>query len=182
MKLSPIIGAIRTYCPRFENRVGGAAEYIAALESNYLPLPSAYVIPGEDATGEQRSQTDYWQALTENFSVAVFLKNTDERAQEAACDVIDEVRREIWQAILGWEPESGCGAIEYDSSDLIDVNRARLVWQFNFKVETDIHFESTRQYADINNLHDLHTVSIDLTEQSSSIHHNTTVHYDEAGV
>lgn len=67
MKLTPIIAALRSRCPRFENRVGGAAQFKAIPEAGKLRLPAAYVVPAEDVTGEQKSQTDYWQDLTEGF-------------------------------------------------------------------------------------------------------------------
>lgn len=75
MKLTPIIAALRARCPLFENRVGGAAQFKAIPEAGKLRLPAAYVVPSEDVTGEQKSQTDYWQDLTEGFSVIVVLSN-----------------------------------------------------------------------------------------------------------
>lgn len=89
MKLSPVISALRTYCPRFEHRIGGTAEYATALKCTHLELPSAFVVPNGSSVGEQRSQTDYWQGLTDQFSVIVILKNTDKRGQYASCDLID---------------------------------------------------------------------------------------------
>ncbi|MEO1739828.1 phage sal3 [Salmonella enterica subsp. enterica serovar Typhimurium] len=84
MKLTPIIAALRSRCPRFENRVGGAAQFKAIPEAGKLRLPAAYVVPAEDVTGEQKSQTDYWQDLTEGFSVIVVLSNErDEKGQWA---------------------------------------------------------------------------------------------------
>ena len=51
MKLATIISALRAYCPSFEGRVGGAAEY-AAIDITNLPMPCAFVLPvseiGED--------------------------------------------------------------------------------------------------------------------------------------
>lgn len=65
MKLTTIIAALRERCPRFENRVGGAAQFKAIPDAGKLRLPAAYVVPSDDAPGEQKSQTDYWQDLTE---------------------------------------------------------------------------------------------------------------------
>ncbi|WP_334473718.1 phage tail terminator protein [Arsenophonus sp. PmNCSU2021_1] len=169
MKLSPVISALRTYCPRFEQRIGGAAEYGTALECTHLELPSAYVVPSGSTVGEQRSQTDYWQVLTDQFSVIVILNNTDKRGQYASCDLIDEVRSEIWRAILGWSPDPAYGAIEYADDEYLDMNQDELIWQFNFKAETEINAEDTRHYADLNNLPDLHTVAISVNEHASSV-------------
>ncbi|EOJ3373794.1 hypothetical protein ACM2NU_004379, partial [Shigella flexneri] len=64
MKLTTIIAALRERCPRFEERVGGAAQFKAIPDAGKLRLPAAYVVPSDDAPGEQKSQTDYWQDLT----------------------------------------------------------------------------------------------------------------------
>lgn len=95
MKLTTIIAALRERCPRFEDRVGGAAQFKAIPDAGKLRLPAAYVVPSDDAPGEQKSQTDYWQDLTEGFSVIVVLSNErDEKGQWAAYDAVHDVRRE----------------------------------------------------------------------------------------
>lgn len=89
MRLTPVIAALRARCPRFENRVGGAAQFKAIPDAGKLKLPAAYVVPSEDVTGEQKSQTDYWQDLTEGFSVIVVLSNErDEKGQWASYDAV----------------------------------------------------------------------------------------------
>lgn len=170
MKLSLIIAALRTLCPRFENRVGSVSQYEDLPDCGKLALPAAYVIPGEDVVGEQRSQTDYWQSLTESFYVVVILNNgRNQQGQYPSVDTLNEVRSEIWRALLGWEPEPGCGAINYAGAEEADSNRAEYHYLFKFNTETDINAEDTRHDADLNNLPDLHTVAIDLNEQSSSV-------------
>lgn len=75
MKLTPVIAALRARCPYFENRVAGAAQFKNLPEVGKLRLPAAYVVPGDDSPGENKSQTDYWQELKEGFSVVVILSN-----------------------------------------------------------------------------------------------------------
>ena len=85
MKLTPVIAALRARCPYFENRVAGAAQFKNLPEVGKLKLPAAYVVPGDDSPGENKSQTDYWQELKEGFSVVVILSNgRDERGQFAS--------------------------------------------------------------------------------------------------
>lgn len=59
MKLTPVIAALRARCPYFENRVAGAAQFKNLPEVGKLRLPAAYVVPGDDSPGENKSQTDY---------------------------------------------------------------------------------------------------------------------------
>lgn len=103
MKLTPVIAALRARCPYFENRVAGAAQFKNLPEVGKLKLPAAYVVPGDDSPGENKSQTDYWQELKEGFSVVVILSNgRDERGQFASYDVVDDVRQMLFKALLGW--------------------------------------------------------------------------------
>ena len=62
MKLTPVIAALRARCPYFENRVAGAAQFKNLPEVGKLRLPAAYVVPGDDSPGENKSQTDYYAA------------------------------------------------------------------------------------------------------------------------
>lgn len=104
MKLTPVIAALRARCPYFENRVAGAAQFKNLPEVGKLRLPAAYVVPGDDSPGENKSQTDYWQELKEGFSVVVILSNgRDERGQFASYDVVDDVRQMLFKALLGWK-------------------------------------------------------------------------------
>ncbi|WP_442890196.1 phage tail terminator protein [Arsenophonus sp. PmNCSU2021_1] len=133
MKLSPIIAALRTLCPRFENRVGSVSQYEDLPNCGKLALPAAYVIPGEDVVGEQRSQTDYWQSLTESFYVVVILNNArNQQGHYPSVDTLNEVRSEIWRALLGWQPEPGCGAINYAGAEDADSNRAEYHYLTSF--------------------------------------------------
>lgn len=112
MKLTPVIAALRARCPYFENRVAGAAQFKNLPEVGKLRLPAAYVVPGDDSPGENKSQTDYWQELKEGFSVVVILSNgRDERGQFASYDVVDDVRQMLFKALLGWNPEA-CGKLK----------------------------------------------------------------------
>lgn len=163
MKLTAIIAALRERCPRFERRVGGAAQFKAIPDTGKLALPAAYVVPSEDAPGEQKSQTDYWQDLTEGFSVIVVLSNErDERGQWAAYDAVHDVRAELWKALLGWMPDPQGGEIVYAGGTLLDMNRYELYYQFDFTAKYEITEDDTRQAEDVNALPDFSLLSIDV--------------------
>lgn len=186
MKLTPIIAALRSRCPRFENRVGGAAQFKAIPEAGKLRLPAAYVVPAEDVTGEQKSQTDYWQDLTEGFSVIVVLSNErDEKGQWASYDAVHDVRQEIWKALLGWEPDPQAHEIQYTGGMLLDLNRHELYYQFDFTVKYEITETDTRQQDDLDGLPDLKTLSIDVdfiepgTGPDGDIEHHAEITFQE---
>lgn len=163
MKLTPVIAALRARCPLFQNRVAGAAQFKNLPDSGKLALPSAYVVPGDDSPGEQKSQTDYWQDLRESFSVIVFVSNArDESGQWASFDVVHDVRNLIFKALLGWNPEPGGNPISYDGGTLLDVNRHELIYQFDFVVENELNEEDTRIPEDTGALDDFRTLAIDV--------------------
>ncbi|WP_241165362.1 phage tail terminator protein, partial [Escherichia coli] len=138
-------------CPYFENRVAGAAQFKNLPEVGKLRLPAAYVVPGDDSPGENKSQTDYWQELKEGFSVVVILSNgRDERGQFASYDVVDDVRQMLFKALLGWNPT------------LLDLNRHELIYQFDFSVISELTEDDTRQQDDLNSLDELQTLAIDV--------------------
>lgn len=186
MKLTPIVAALRARCPFFENRVGGAAQFKAIPEAGKLKLPAAYVVPAEDVTGEQKSQTDYWQELTEGFSVIVVLSNErDEKGQWASYDVVHDVRGLIWKSLLGWKPELDGYEICYAGGMLLEINRYELYYQFDFTVKYEIGEDDTRQNVDLQALDDLKTLSIDVDFIESghgsdgTFEHHTEIHFQE---
>ncbi|MBM6634617.1 hypothetical protein JTF12_09755 [Leclercia adecarboxylata] len=163
MKLTPVIASLRARCPLFQNRVAGAAQFKDLPEVGKMLLPAAYVVPGDDSPGEQKSQTDYWQTLREGFSVIVFVSNSrDERGQFASFDVVHEVRQALFKALLGWNPEEYGNPITYDGGTLLDVNRHELSYQFDFVVESELTENDTRQQDDLNALDEFKTLSIDV--------------------
>lgn len=163
MQLAPIIAALRARCPIFENRVAGAAQFKDLPEVGKMKLPAAYVVPGDDSPGEQKSQTDYWQDLTEGFAVIVFVSNgRDERGQFASYDVVHDVRQMLFKALLGWNPEERGEPITYAGGTLLDVNRHELSYQFDFTVLNEIDAGDTRLVDELSDLDEFKTLSIDV--------------------
>lgn len=150
MKLSHIVHTLRHFSPSFEGRVGGAAEFSAIKDTAFLKLPAAYVVPLDDRAEDNKSQTDYWQNVTEGFGVIVVLKPLDERGQHEAYDIVENIKVELWRALLGYEPSPSHYPIQYDGGDLLDLDRGRIFYQFNFSSVREVGFEDTRQYFDLN--------------------------------
>lgn len=164
MELSTIIKALRERVPDFNQRVSGAAEFRPLPEVGKLSLPAAYVIPLHDETGEQKSQTDYWQECTDGFSVVVALDNRlDELGLNSIDDAVHLVRRKLWRALLGWRPyPEYTNGIEYRGGVLLDMNRAILYYKFDFQATFEISPEDTWQEIELAALPELKTVHIDV--------------------
>lgn len=164
MELRKIIDALRERVPDFCQRVSGSAEFRPLPEVSKLSLPAAYVIPLHDETGEQKSQTDYWQECTDGFSVVVALDNrTDEPGLNAIDDAVHLVRCKLWRALLGWRPyPEYTNGIEYRGGVLLDMNRAILYYKFDFQATFEIGPEDTWQEIELEALPELKTVHINV--------------------
>ncbi|QBH98414.1 hypothetical protein EKN56_19675 [Limnobaculum zhutongyuii] len=153
MKLSLIIAALRLRCPVFESRVSGAAEFKPLPDTAKMKLPAAYVIPLDDNAEDNKSQTDYWQNITDGFAVIVIIDNqSDERGQKSSHDAVHDIRNELWKALLGWQVDDCYDPIQYDGGNLLDMNRSMLYYQFEFSARREISAEETRQWDDLQQL------------------------------
>lgn len=166
MKISHIIAAIRQRCPLFGARVAGASEFKPLPENAKMELPAAYVIPLDDNPDEQRSQTDYWQNVTDAFAVVIIVNNTQDARGQASVDIVDTAREALWKALLGWSPEPKYDGIVYQGGNLLEMNRAHLYYQFEFSASFEIGETDTRQWDDLELLPEF--TGIDATESTAS--------------
>lgn len=145
MDLNAIIAALKARCPSFGGRVAGAAEYKRLPEAANLVMPAAYVVPADDQAENVQSTNGYRQLVTDSIFIVVVLSNTaDERGQSTITEV-NAIRAELWAALLGWEPDADHSRLEYEGGNLLDLDRARLYYQFEFSAETEIAEADTWQ-------------------------------------
>jgi hypothetical protein len=151
MNLTLVIDQLRKHCPSFNGCVAGSARFKMLDESANMPLPAAYVIPLNDNPGERMSLNDIRQPLIESFAVIVALSNAvDERGQAAVNSAHHSIRAEIWKALLGWQPDPVTyRGIEYQGGNLIDLDRSRLWYQFDFGAYMEIAPEDGWQSIEI---------------------------------
>lgn len=162
MKVGPIITEIRLYCPIFEGRVAGAAEFRPLPEDVALDLPAAYVIPEPDSAGPATPCTAYYQEISDEFTVVVVLPNPDKRGQ-AAWDQSHDARAELWRALVGWPPGGDYSLCRYTGGgEVIAMDRARLYVAFGFAVDYALGHDDTRQGADLDALPTIDTIHIDV--------------------
>lgn len=154
MNLNLVINQLRTYCPSFSGRVAGAARFKRLEESADLSVPAAYVIPLDDSPGDRMSLNDVRQPLIESFAVIVALSNVpDERGQAAVNTAHDAIRAELWHALLGWQPDKTIyRGVEYQGGNLLDLDRSRLWYQFDFGAYMEITPADGWQSIELNNL------------------------------
>ena len=154
MKLATIISALRAYCPSFERRVGGAAEY-AAIDITTLPMPCAFVLPVSEIGEDMDSMgTDYRQRVKQVFCVVILVSTTDQERGQNAFDAIEDLKAEIFKAILGTSTAE-TDEIVYEGYSDPDLNRARLALQLSFSVSYDVVDADTGHGRELDGLPDL---------------------------
>jgi hypothetical protein len=136
--LEPTIAHLRAYCPPFNGRVAGAADFRQGLV-NYnanMPLPAAYVLPLDQESDGNRQMTGLFQLVNKTVGIVVELDaTTDRRGQEPAmtCDTIEAA---LFSALLLWAPvecrvPNGQGYY-FSGGRFLDLDRARLFYQWEF--------------------------------------------------
>lgn len=147
MNIAAVITRLREGASIFSNRVAGAADFATGLESTVnMTLPAAFVIPLEDEAVGNDEASGLRQIISERIGVIVQIANdvTDmgDRRGQAPVEGVDAVRSAIFAAILNWRPSvpllPAARGFEYAGGRLVDFDRARLFWQFDFILETTV--------------------------------------------
>lgn len=143
MILAGFIAQLRANAPVFGGRVAGAAEFVRGLRdySTSLPLPAAYVLPlAQDVAQANNTWGGLQQLVHYGVGVAVELDaQTDRRGQAPAMD-LDVVRDQVFASVLNYRIDDchvARGA-SYAGAHGLDLDRARLFYQFDFTVDWQI--------------------------------------------
>lgn len=145
MDIASIITAIKARCPSFNNNVAGAAEYKRLSESANLTMPAAYVIPLDDDAGPQLSENSCRQIVRDSIAVVVVLSNAADERGQTPMSTVSAIRKELWKGLLAWKPDAEHSPIKYEGGNLLDLDRARLYYQFEFSAETELDESDTYQ-------------------------------------
>lgn len=160
LQLDRYVEQVRSYCPIFEKRVGGATDWaVASLPSIEAPdYPAAYVVLENEQGGEFSLDTEYEQMVDVSIAVIALVGNPDpeERRGQTALAQIDEVRTQLFQALLMWTPSNDTiEPLGFDGAEVIHLDPERLAYRFDFKTRYRLALEDTfqaiqyRQYPDL---------------------------------
>ena len=156
MKLAPIIKLLRAKCPSFERRVFGLYGWSRVDETTNAQMPCAYVLPASVKGGEVAPSTSYRQGITDTFDIAIAAHlSPDDWQGKAGHDYIEELKAEIFKAILGLKLDAGV-ILRFESQvvSLNASNRNRLVELLTFAYDDDLDVDDSVQGADYDSLPD----------------------------
>lgn len=163
MKVSPIVAQIQAECKLFTQVAGALTDDLAQVISQ-SKLPAAYVVRlDEDGEIIEDVGNEYYQEITEYFAVVVILDNKDARGQVVA-DMLDDIRAEIFRALLRWQPDDAHDKVEYSGGTLVENTRDRIIYSFQFKTYTTIQKEDTWQQVSYERLKNFKGADIDIDE------------------
>lgn len=155
MKLQPIIRELRAECGSFSGRVFGIAEYAQITESMAPEaLPAAFVIPVSDEPDDPITGQRYLQDVTFNFEVVVMVSNVSDEQGLSAWDAADQLKSEVFRAILGSDDASLVKRdwIEYRGFRDIERTRAYLAVPLEFAAQYRIEDSDSRHGLDVERL------------------------------
>jgi hypothetical protein len=141
MIIDPVITQLKTAAPLFGGRVAGGADWAKASDQVWMPQPAAYVFALEDEPSANQDLTGIQQLVTETISVIVDLDNSlDRRGQGAATVALHDAKAAVFRALLGWRPGevNAARGFAYAKGGLVEMNLARLIWQFDFALEVTL--------------------------------------------
>ena len=151
MNIDDVVTQLRGYCPFFGGRVAGAADYHNGIATGtaWLEVPAAYVVPLDDDAADNDALNGLRQTVTERIGVVVNWTTIDRRGQTPA-GALAAARQQIFAALLNWKPAGANAArgMAYAGGSMLDFDRARLFYQFDFTLETMITDADGWQWPD----------------------------------
>lgn len=145
MDLLLIIAALKERCASFGGRVSGAAEYKRIAESAKLDVPAAYVIPMDDDAGQVQSLNGYRQDISDSIAIVVAISNVPDELGITSINTVRSIRAELIAALAGWCPDVEHERLTYEGGHLLDLDRSRLYYQFEFTALTQFSESDTWQ-------------------------------------
>lgn len=136
MKVKTLVDRIKTACPSFSGRVAGTAEFEAQVENTDLSVPCAFVLRQADIPNESTTANVVVQQIMERFSVIVVVDNSADARGFTGGEAIDDLKDELFDGLLGWEPDADHTGMEYVGGQHLFMNRARLIHEFVFSTST----------------------------------------------
>lgn len=137
MNLDLVVNQIKSICGGFGQRVSGAADFATGIETTTdMVLPCAFVYPLEDMAGENILDNGLIQEVNERIGICVIIDNTGDRRGQDSVDQVNGIKYELFSAILNWriDPLRAVKGLQYDGGRLLDFDRARLFWQYEFSL------------------------------------------------
>lgn len=140
--LGTFIASLRTNAPIFAGRVAGAAEFYRGLReyNTSMPLPSAYVLPLGQEAEPNKMYGGLVQILHKNIGIAVELDAQRDRRGQDPTMGFEAIEAQIFASCLNLYV-GDCRmtqGTQFNGARYLDLDRARLWYQWEFSLEWQI--------------------------------------------
>lgn len=156
MTIEPLIQHMRATITPLADRIAGCVAFKQYLENEpRLILPSVFVeYRGESGDPVFPQMQSYEQLSTESFICYLVLDNTDDPRGQAAQNKVDQFRTALFASILNYQYLPQQHPIEFASSGIYYMDRARYIHFFEFKIvrritEADGYLPTPRDLTNI---------------------------------
>jgi hypothetical protein len=138
MKINTLIAKLKTDAAGLSGRVAGSAEFEEATQRTDLTLPCAFVIRMAESPDPDQAIDRTLQTVEEIFAVIVGVSNTADAKGGSGDAALDDIKADLFSALLGWAPDADHNPMEYRGSQHLTMDRARLWHQYEFSTQTII--------------------------------------------
>lgn len=142
MKLSDVVGHLRTYCRTFDSRVFVAIDFKPERGQVSVEVPALVVMPADDEARAPIAQNLAVQEVIDRFTVVLMMATASNERGDATADALHDLRAEVWRALLGWRPGDEYEPIEYEGGEIIDMNRAVTYYGMTFSAELTVGYSN----------------------------------------
>lgn len=112
--------------------VAGAASFDLAVASGPAAYPAAYVMPAQEKAGPSAGFGLVAQQVRVGFSVALAVQYVQDASGDGVAARIEALRRQVFAALLGWEPSDANGPVVFDSGRWVTLHNGFFWWQDEF--------------------------------------------------
>jgi hypothetical protein len=110
-------------------RVGGAAAFQAAVETNPAAVPAAYVFTLDETAGPNPVAPDVIQRVSASIGVVLVARNLSDAKGAAAGQDMETLRAAVKAVLLGWSPAEGHDPLERGRAHLLAFRDGHMWWQ-----------------------------------------------------
>lgn len=141
---SELIKRLRETMPQFADRVAGGAQFDAFEDDTDIPVPSAFVMLGNNGAETLSIQTSLQQRIPHTFDIVLYLDSKDLRKQEPE-ELSVAFKKDIIRALNGWKPEAypDSTILAFTGDQLHDTaaDRYARIFQFEQSVDFDSSYD-----------------------------------------
>lgn len=138
--IDPVITRLKAEVSDLQGRVEGAAEFAALMQRGSVPQGpvSTFVLPlGLQGGAADASAGLFTQSLRETIAIVLVLNAVDGMGAKVLAR-LDQLVKQIIEAVAGWDPEDAVGVFEFVRGNLITPGTGRIAYQLEFAINDQL--------------------------------------------